>query len=69
RGFWDHVIRDEVDYANHFNYIHYNPIKHGLVQRLSDYRYSSFHEYLRLGWYEPDWGNAETEAIAKLNFE
>ncbi len=31
--FWDHMIRNERDYENHFDYIHYNPVKHGLVPK------------------------------------
>jgi len=69
RGFWDHVIRDEVDYANHIDYIHYNPVKHGCARRPLEYAHSSFHEYVRRGWYEPDWGSVEIEAINKLDFE
>jgi putative transposase len=30
--FWEHQIRDEHDLERHCDYIHYNPIKHGLVQ-------------------------------------
>src|SRR5262245_47858744 len=37
RGFWDHVIRDETDFVNHFHYIHYNPVKHGYVTRPEDW--------------------------------
>jgi putative transposase len=33
-SFWDTCIRTEADYWNRFNYIHYNPIKHGYVSRL-----------------------------------
>ena len=69
RGFWDHVIRDDRDYLNHINYIHYNPVKHGLVARAGDYRHSSFHHYLRLGWYDLDWGSVEPDEITRLNFE
>ena len=37
KRFWDHVIRDEHDLHNHFDYIHYNPVKHGFVQRPEDW--------------------------------
>ena len=40
----------------HVDYIHFNPAKHGLVSRVSDWRYSSFHRYMRLGWLPEDWG-------------
>ncbi|MHC4542586.1 MAG: REP-associated tyrosine transposase [Planctomycetota bacterium] len=31
RRFWEHHIRDEEDLQRHIDYIHYNPVKHGLV--------------------------------------
>ena len=46
RRFWDHVIRDDGDYAAHVDYCHINPVKHGLVGRVSDWPYSSFHRYM-----------------------
>ncbi len=58
RCFWEHVIRDEVDFARHIDYVHWNPIKHGLVQRLPDWPYSSFHRYVENGIYPPDWVGA-----------
>jgi putative transposase len=69
RGFWDHVIRDADDYERHFHYIHYNPVKHGVVQRAGDYPYPSLHEYVERGWYDPGWGEAEDTALAALDFE
>ena len=56
RRFWEHTIRDEVDLEAHFDYIHYNPVKHGLVQRPRDWRWSSFHRWVRSGHYSIDWG-------------
>ncbi len=43
RRFWEHRIRDERDFANHVQYIHYNPVKHGYVQQPEDWPYSSIH--------------------------
>lgn len=43
RRFWEHRIRDEVDFANHVNYIHNNPVKHGYVANPMDWEYSSIH--------------------------
>jgi putative transposase len=54
--FWEHVIRDDDDYANHVAYIHYNPVRHGLTNRPVDWRYSSIHAYIRHGVINPDWG-------------
>ena len=34
RRFWEHTIRDERDYAAHMDYIHFNPVKHGLVESM-----------------------------------
>ena len=31
RRFWEHTIRDDADFERHVDYIHYNPVKHGLV--------------------------------------
>ncbi|MCB8975224.1 MAG: transposase, partial [Ardenticatenaceae bacterium] len=59
KRFWDHVIRDERDYLNHLHYIHYNPVKHGLVIKPEDYPHTSYHEYLKRGWYEIGWGHVE----------
>lgn len=64
RRFWEHLIRDENDYARHVNYIHYNPVKHGLVTAPRDWEFSSFHRFVRNGIYDSDWG-----AGAMLNFE
>jgi putative transposase len=55
RRFWEHTIRDETDFARHVDYIHYNPIKHGLVSRVSDWPFSSFHHYVRSGMVPEDW--------------
>lgn len=45
-NYWDHCIRDEGDYYRHLNYIHQNPIKHGYVQKMEDYYFSSYKQYL-----------------------
>ncbi|MCA9897517.1 MAG: transposase [Anaerolineales bacterium] len=69
KRFWDHVIRDERDYLNHLNYIHYNPVKHGLVMKPEDYPHTSYHEYLKRGWYEIGWGHVEPEELKSFDFE
>jgi len=56
RRFWEHLIRDEKDMINHMEYIHYNPVKHGLVAAPKDWEYSSFHRYVRQGTYRRQWG-------------
>jgi len=54
--FWEHLIRDDRDLQTHFDYIHYNPMKHGLVKRVSEWPYSTFHRYVREGLYPENWG-------------
>jgi putative transposase len=61
RRFWEHLIRDEVDLTRHVEYIHYNPVKHGLVRSPMEWQYSSFSKFVGEGLYSPDWG-AEGEA-------
>ncbi len=56
RRFWEHAIRNDEDYKRHVEYIHYNPVKHGLVNAAKDWEYSSFHQYVREGKYDRDWG-------------
>ncbi len=56
RRFWEHMIRDHQDFINHVEYIHYNPVKHGLVTSPKDWQYSSFHRYVQSGLYDEMWG-------------
>jgi putative transposase len=56
RRFWEHSIRDDKDYAAHMDYIHFNPVKHGLVENASDWRHSTFHLAVAKGLYPRDWG-------------
>jgi putative transposase len=56
RRFWEHQIRDEVDFDRHVDYIHYNPVKHGLVAAPRDWAYSSFHRAVQRGYCQADWG-------------
>lgn len=56
RRFWEHTIRDDADFRAHVDYVHINPFKHGLVERVQDWPYSSFHRHVARGVYAPDWG-------------
>jgi putative transposase len=56
RRFWEHIIRDDADYGRHVDYIHYNPVKHGLVERAGDWPDSTFHRFVREGFYPKNWG-------------
>jgi putative transposase len=63
RRFWEHLIRDEEDWRRHLDYIHYNPVRHGLVDAPEDWPYSSFSTAIEKGWYEPGWGHNEPERL------
>jgi putative transposase len=52
---WEYFIRDEEDFSNYVDYIHYNPVNHGLVRAPKDWEYSSFHRYVREGKYDVNW--------------
>ncbi len=55
RRFWEHLIRNEADYLAHMDYIHINPVKHGLVDSVAQWRYSTFHRCVERGIYTYDW--------------
>ena len=57
RRYWEHLIRDEKDFSRHADYIHYNPVKHGYVERVSDWRYSTFSREVKRGRYPADWSD------------
>jgi len=59
RRYWEHEIRDEDDYVRHMDYVHYNPVKHGLVNFVGQWPYSTFHRYVRRGVYSNDWGGED----------
>jgi putative transposase len=53
--YWEHTIEDEQDFEHHFDYIHYNPVKHGYVQEVRAWPYSSFHRWVQEGHYPERW--------------
>lgn len=55
RRFWEHTIKDERDFEQHLNYIHYNPIKHGLVSCPHLWEFSSFSSWVKKGIYSSNW--------------
>jgi len=63
RRYWEHRIRDDQDFARHVDYIHHNPRKHGHVERVADWPWSSFHRYVRAGLLPEDWaGDDESDS-------
>ena len=57
--FWDHIIRDQANLSRYVDYIHYNPVKHGLAKNPLEWEYSSLHKYFKEGYYPDDWGMKE----------
>jgi putative transposase len=55
RRFWEPTIRDDADYAARVDYIHFNPVKHGLVAGVADWPYSTVHRAVATGPYPVDW--------------
>ena len=64
RRYWEHAIRDDDDLGRHIDYIHYNPVSHGLVPRARDWPYSSFHTHVARGLMPEDWGGDLREVPA-----
>ena len=56
RRYWEHTLRNDDDLRTHVDYIHVNPLKHGLVQRVRDWPHSSFHRAVARGELADDWG-------------
>ena len=65
RRFWEHLIRDETDFANHCDYIHSNPVRHGLCDRPQAWKFSSIHRFVKLGVYPLDWGGGDGMELDK----
>ena len=56
RRFWAHLIENQDDFNRHVDYIHWNPVKHGKVNKVVDWPYSSFHRYVKQDVYSNNWG-------------
>lgn len=64
RRYWEHQIRSDKDFENHVDYIHHNPVKHGLVERVADWPYSTFHKHVQRGVYPANWGSTFQDGAA-----
>lgn len=60
--FWEHHCRDEADLQRHIRYCWLNPVKHGFVERPTDWAASSIHRDIRLGRVEADWDGKDEAA-------
>ncbi|MFC1665766.1 transposase [Pseudomonadota bacterium] len=69
RRYWEHKIRDVLDYQRHVDYIHWNPVKHGWVNQVADWPHSSFHVYVRRGILRKDWAGEPDEVFRTGEFQ
>lgn len=69
KRFYDHIIRDDDDLNRHLDYIHFNPVKHGLCQHPREWPHSSFAAWQARGAYPPEWGMTEPDRIRGMQLE
>jgi putative transposase len=67
RRYWEHLIRDTADFQAHMDYVHINPVRHGLVERVMDWPFSTFHRLVERGVYPADW--AGSVSIGRLAYD
>lgn len=69
RRYWEHQIRSDRDFKHHMDYIHYNPVKHGLCHSPIEWPYSTVHSLTRRGIYPEAWAlDPENKINANHNF-
>jgi putative transposase len=61
RRYWEHLIRGEADFRAHMDYLHFNPVKHGYVERVAEWPYSTFHKLVAIGDYPSDWAGGSAD--------
>ena len=69
RRFWEHAIKDQEDFNRHCDYIHFNPVKHGLVKSAAGWKASTFQRFVELGVYESDWGGRPDRTLLAMDCE
>jgi putative transposase len=63
RRYWEHLLRDDADMQAHMDYVHFNPVKHGLVRCVADWPHSTFHRLVKAGVYPLDWAGGAADAL------
>ncbi|MFH1137960.1 MAG: transposase [Pseudomonadota bacterium] len=69
RRFWEHAIRDQNDFNHHCDYIHYNPVKHSLVEEPREWPYSTVNRFVKAGLYSPDWATHLSMKVKGMELE
>lgn len=64
RRYWEHRIRDDADFRAHMDYVHINPVKHGLVSSVAQWPHSTFHRLVEQGVYPFDWAGGNETGLA-----
>jgi putative transposase len=58
------MVANELDYRARKDYVHFNPVKHGLVSQVCDRPYSTFHRLVQEGVYPHDWAGGNERNLA-----
>ena len=69
RRFWEHQIRNQQDFNRHCDYIHYNPVKHGLVEDPKKWEYSTVHQFIKKGLYSENWCDSMAAEVWEMDLE
>ena len=64
--YYEHTICSQEELNNHINYIHYNPVKHGLVKQAKEWEYSTFVKYVKQGLYDENWCDFNEDSGVKI---
>ena len=68
RRFWEHSTRSEGDLNRQMDYLQYNPVQHGLVERPVDWPWSSFHRFVKTGYYVKEWEADLSQEVLDLEY-
>ena len=69
RRFWEHLVRDQNDFNRLCDYIHYNPMKHGLAKSPVAWRHSTFRDFQAKGLYPEGWGLTVSKELNEMALE
>ena len=62
------TAKNSGDFRRHMNYLHFDPVKHGLVKCVKYWPYSTFHQFVKNGFSPQDWGGDEMGEITNADF-
>lgn len=58
------IHSDPFNCTAHMDYLHFNLVKHGYVERVADWPFSTLKKCVEQGIYPPDWAGGAQEAMA-----